>query len=467
MNAARISLTALCLSLVIPVSALPSVSSRSDIVFDWDVTPTSITVPKNSKFYIVVEVKGISGQGFVQIRILPSPALHPSKALIISDYFNGNQTAQASVQITTIWGGDHMLTFEALVGDDGSNVKYRDKREISVHVPHPIRASISTPITRGDAPLTLTFTTNVSGGTQPYTYQWIFSDGFRTTEADPTHTFKEPGYYRVTMNMRDSAGIGYTALQIITVTKNGEVYNPIRTAQNLTKGVANAPLNATYAPTNESTESSSNAASDAPSSTPNGGRCLIATAAFGSDLAPQVQFLREFRDKHILSTASGSSFMNVFNAWYYSFSPYLADYEREQPWMQQTVKGLIYPLLIILQMSENAYSLVDGEYGALMAGLVASSLIGVTYFSPFVLAMKPIRQYKFALGKVLMIFGVVLAAVFIGIISNNPIISALSTVSLVLYVLIISAVGSAKLIHNYIVERIRFSSLSNFGHKYA
>jgi peptide/nickel transport system substrate-binding protein len=194
---------------------------------------------------------------------------------------------------------------------------------------------------------------------------------------------------------------------------------------------------------------------------------LIATAAFGSDLAPQVQFLREFRDKHILSTASGSSFMNVFNAWYYSFSPYLADYEREQPWMQQTVKGLIYPLLIILQMSENAYSLVDGEYGALMAGLVASSLIGVTYFSPFVLAMKPIRQYKFALGKVLMIFGVVLAAVFIGIISNNPIISALSTVSLVLYVLIISAVGSAKLIHNYIVERIRFSSLSNFGHKYA
>jgi hypothetical protein len=118
-------------------------------------------------------------------------------------------------------------------------------------------------------------------------------------------------------------------------------------------------------------------------------------------------------------------------------------------------------------MSENAYSLVDGEYGALMAGSVASSLIGITYFSPFVLAMKPIRQHKFSLRKVFIIFVVVLAAVFIGIISNNTVILGLSTVSFVLYVLAVSAVGSAKLIHNYIVERIRFSSLLNFGHKYA
>ncbi|MGH9923251.1 MAG: PKD domain-containing protein, partial [Nitrososphaerales archaeon] len=229
MNAARISLAVLCLSLALPLSTSPMVSSRSDIIFDWDVTPTSITIPKNAKFDVAVEVKRISGEGFIQIRILPSPALHPSKEFIISNYFDGNQTAQASVQITTLWGGNHTLTVEALVGDDASNVKHRDQREISVHVPHPIRAGISTPVTRGDAPLRLTFTTNVSGGTPPYTYQWIFSDGFRTTEANPTHTFEEPGYYRVTMNLRDSAGIGYTALQIITVTKNGEVYNQIRT----------------------------------------------------------------------------------------------------------------------------------------------------------------------------------------------------------------------------------------------
>ena len=103
-----------------------------------------------------------------------------------------------------------------------------------------------------------------------------------------------------------------------------------------------------------------------------GSKCLIATAAFGSELTPQVQFLRHFRDQNILSTASGSSFMNVFNAWYYSFSPYIANYERQQPWLQESVKFLIYPLLGILSVSEAAYSMFPGEYGALVAGVIAS-----------------------------------------------------------------------------------------------
>src|SRR5690349_20188281 len=72
--------------------------------------------------------------------------------------------------------------------------------------------------------------------------------------------------------------------------------------------------------------------------------CLIATAAFGSELTPQVQYLRNFRDHYILSTNAGSSFMKVFNTWYYSLSPYIADYERHQPWLQETVKTSIYPL---------------------------------------------------------------------------------------------------------------------------
>ncbi|MDC0193874.1 copper-binding protein, partial [Candidatus Nitrosopelagicus sp.] len=60
-----------------------------------------------------------------------------------------------------------------------------------------------------------------------------------------------------------------------------------------------------------------------------GGGCLIATAAYGSEMAPQVQFLREIRDNTVLQTQSGTSFMTVFNQFYYSFSPTVADYERE------------------------------------------------------------------------------------------------------------------------------------------
>ena len=51
------------------------------------------------------------------------------------------------------------------------------------------------------------------------------------------------------------------------------------------------------------------------------GGCLIATATYGSELAPQVQLLREIRDNTVLQTQSGTLFMTAFNQFYYSFSP--------------------------------------------------------------------------------------------------------------------------------------------------
>lgn len=111
--------------------------------------------------------------------------------------------------------------------------------------------------------------------------------------------------------------------------------------------------------------------------------CLIATAAFGSELTPQVQFLRGFRDNYIMQSASGSAFMSAFNAVYYSFSPQVADYERDQPWLQSTVKAAIYPLFGILLAAERAFAVSGGgEVGTVLAGAVTSSLIGAVYVSP-------------------------------------------------------------------------------------
>ena len=47
-----------------------------------------------------------------------------------------------------------------------------------------------------------------------------------------------------------------------------------------------------------------------------GGGCLIATAAYGSEMAPQVQLLREIRDNQLMNTESGSAFMTGFNELY-------------------------------------------------------------------------------------------------------------------------------------------------------
>ena len=87
-----------------------------------------------------------------------------------------------------------------------------------------------------------------------------------------------------------------------------------------------------------------------------GGGCLIATAAYGSELAPQVQMLREIRDNQLMNTESGSAFMSGFNELYYSFSPYIADMERESPVFKEIVKAGLTPMLSTLAIMENAES---------------------------------------------------------------------------------------------------------------
>jgi peptide/nickel transport system substrate-binding protein len=173
--------------------------------------------------------------------------------------------------------------------------------------------------------------------------------------------------------------------------------------------------------------------------------CLIATAAFGSELAPQVELLRNFRDNYILSTAAGSSFMNVFNTWYYSFSPYIADYEREQPWLKQITRISIYPLLGILQLAEKAYLSLPGEYGALAAGAIASSLIGVIYFWPIgMIVGKRLREAqhyrKFSFKHISVTIGIVTISVISSIVVSNDILLMITASLFVLTILTISAI---------------------------
>ena len=139
--------------------------------------------------------------------------------------------------------------------------------------------------------------------------------------------------------------------------------------------------------------------------------CLIATAAFGSELTPQVQYLRNFRENYILSTTSGAAFMNTFNNVYYSFSPQVADYEREQPWLQQTVRTTIYPLFGILGVSEKTYWAANGgELGSIAAGATASMLIGAVYLAPLAVLAKPMHRRLKLDTRTLAVMMAVLAA---------------------------------------------------------
>ena len=122
-----------------------------------------------------------------------------------------------------------------------------------------------------------------------------------------------------------------------------------------------------------------------------GGGCLIATATFGSELAPQVQQLRELRDNSLLQTESGSAFMESFNQFYYSFSPGIADLERENPVFKEIVKVSITPLLTSLSFLN--YVDMDSEAEVLTYGISLIILnLGMYFIAPAIIIHR-IKKY--------------------------------------------------------------------------
>ncbi|AFS80116.1 Ig family protein [Candidatus Nitrosopumilus koreensis AR1] len=130
------------------------------------------------------------------------------------------------------------------------------------------------------------------------------------------------------------------------------------------------------------------------SSESKGGGCLIATAAYGSEMAPQVQLLREIRDNQLMNTNSGESFMTGFNQIYYSFSPYIADMERENPTFREAVKIGITPLLSSLSIMEFAES--ESQVLGYGIGVILMN-VGMYFVAPVMLfyGIKKIRRVRF------------------------------------------------------------------------
>jgi hypothetical protein len=82
-----------------------------------------------------------------------------------------------------------------------------------------------------------------------------------------------------------------------------------------------------------------------------GGGCFIATAAYGSRLAPEVLELREFRDRYLMNNLAGQAFVD----WYYRVSPPAAAFIAEHESLKIAVRwglvpvvyGIKYPALLL------------------------------------------------------------------------------------------------------------------------
>jgi hypothetical protein len=84
--------------------------------------------------------------------------------------------------------------------------------------------------------------------------------------------------------------------------------------------------------------------------------------------------LREIRDNTVMSTASGAAFMTGFNQLYYSFSPTIADLERENPAFQEAVRAFITPMISTLSIMTLAEEGNDSQVLGLGISVIALNL---------------------------------------------------------------------------------------------
>ncbi|MBS7625688.1 hypothetical protein KEJ51_01400 [Candidatus Bathyarchaeota archaeon] len=179
---------------------------------------------------------------------------------------------------------------------------------------------------------------------------------------------------------------------------------------------------------------------------PTAGRiCIIATATYGSELAPEVYFLRLFRDRSVQTTFAGSQFMDVFNAWYYSFSPTVAEYVRSNLLLRSIVKAVLYPLLGILHAAQWVYVTLsfNPELAIVAAGIFASGLIGIVYFAPptlLALSLARRKVSRLTLKPLAYAWVACVLLLVISELSSAPVLMMFSTASLVLTTIAGSAI---------------------------
>ena len=132
--------------------------------------------------------------------------------------------------------------------------------------------------------------------------------------------------------------------------------------------------------------------SDEEPASDNGGGCLIATAAFGSELSGPVQHLRELRDNSLLKTNSGTAFMSFFNTFYYSFSPQIADYQRENPLFNEIVKIMITPMISSLMLLDHVGMNSENDVLTYGGGIIFLNLM--MYLAIPVLSARQLCKFK-------------------------------------------------------------------------
>jgi hypothetical protein len=98
----------------------------------------------------------------------------------------------------------------------------------------------------------------------------------------------------------------------------------------------------------------------------------------------------------VLQTSAGRSFMQAFNAFYYSFSPGVASFIASHNHVRMLLKFVLYPLIGILYLSSRLFGLFsfNSEFAVTLSGIFATLGIGFVYFGPIAIVASRLARRR-------------------------------------------------------------------------
>ena len=155
--------------------------------------------------------------------------------------------------------------------------------------------------------------------------------------------------------------------------------------------------------------------------------CIIATAAYGSEMHPDVLHMRSFRDEKVRSSFTGDNFVNLFHIWYYSWSPPIAELISQSNLLKEIFRIILLPLVYSMRISEAVFDVFSfiPEVASSLSILTSAMLCGVFYIAPLLIFLKRIglkivfnSKHLLSLGIVSLFFST-LGSIFESIMVNT------------------------------------------------
>lgn len=114
-------------------------------------------------------------------------------------------------------------------------------------------------------------------------------------------------------------------------------------------------------------------------------QCIIATAAYGGTMAPEVVYMRNVRDNMIGSTHVGNILVSGFNTFYYSWSPPVAQWIAGSEGLRTTFRVLLLPISASVHSAELTYTTVS-PFNPTMASVTAFLLAAAIAIGTYIIA---------------------------------------------------------------------------------